>query len=59
MTPQNALRVLDIVTNPANAGKLSRADYGNAELALATLAEIVKEHESKQAEAPKKAPAKT
>lgn len=37
MTPAQALAVLDIVTNPANVGKLNRADYANAEAALRVL----------------------
>lgn len=42
MKPEEALQVLDIATNPANAGKLTRVDYANCELALKTLAEFVK-----------------
>lgn len=54
MTPADALRVLDIATNPANAGKLSRVDYANTETALVCLAQVVKEAEA--AKAPPKEP---
>ena len=50
MTPQEVLTVLDIATNPANTGKLSRADYARAEIALGTLQAIVKEHEAMKVE---------
>lgn len=51
MSPQQALEVLNIVTLPANAGKLSRQDYANTEVALQTLAAFVTEHTPKPKEA--------
>lgn len=41
MNPTQALQILDIATNPANAGKLARMDYANAEQALRVLAEFI------------------
>lgn len=48
MTPAQALGVLDIATLPANAGKLSRQDYANTEIALQVLAEFVKSNPPKE-----------
>jgi hypothetical protein len=43
-TPTDALRILDSATHPANAGKLTRADYANVNLALMVLADFVDAH---------------
>ncbi len=53
MNPTQALEVLNIVTLPANAGKLSRIDYANTEQALQVLAEFVKANTPKVEEAKK------
>lgn len=37
MSPQDALQILDLATRPQHAGQLTRADYGNIELALQCL----------------------
>jgi hypothetical protein len=42
ITPIQAFNVLDVATNPANAGKLTRADYANIENSLQVLADFIK-----------------
>lgn len=49
ITPEQALQALDAATAPANAGKLTRIDYGNAEAALNCLGELAREHRTAQA----------
>ena len=48
VTPAQALGVLNIATNPANAGKLSRTDYANVEIALQVLDLFVSQHTPKE-----------
>jgi hypothetical protein len=50
LTPEAAIGVLDSLTDPRNSGKLTRADYANAEAALAVLAKLVKEASGKPAD---------
>lgn len=41
MTPHEALRILDIATQPQAAGQLSRNDYVNCAQALGVLSETI------------------
>jgi hypothetical protein len=41
MTPQQALKVLSDVTEPANAGKITRAGYVMIEQALVVLQDLI------------------
>lgn len=43
MTPEQALRILDVATIPVNAGKLGREDYANVQVALNVLTAFVKD----------------
>ncbi len=49
MNPQDALRILDTLTDPRNAAKITRGDYMNGQLALEALAKFVGEHLPKPA----------
>lgn len=51
MNPLQALDVLNIATQPANLGKLSRGDFYNCEMAIAILSNYIKQHEVKAPEA--------
>lgn len=42
MTPEDALKILDLATAPQSVGRLSRVDYANIETALTTLREMIK-----------------
>lgn len=50
----DAIRLLDSATHPANAGKLSRADYANINLALQVLADFVEANSENPPEQPDK-----
>lgn len=41
LTPQEAINILDLVTRPEHAGKLTRTDYARAESALHCLSHFV------------------
>lgn len=49
MNLKDAIRILDICTTPANAGKMGRVDYVACEEALKCLVELGKELDAKAA----------
>ncbi len=50
MEPSTIFAILDAMTDPRNAGKLTRLDYVNAHNAMQALAEIFKAMEQKPGE---------